>query len=56
MNEGPFTPWVYRAPGAPPTSSIIFPGAIGGTDWGGMSADPRNNYVFVNTSDYASIG
>jgi hypothetical protein len=55
-NDGPFTPWVYREPGAPPVSSVIFPGAIGGTDWGGMSADPRSNYVFVNTSDYASIG
>jgi quinoprotein glucose dehydrogenase len=56
VNEGPFTPWVYRAPGAPPTSSVIFPGAIGGTDWGGMSADPNLGYIFVNTSDYASIG
>ena len=34
-NDGPFTPWVYRAPGAPPTSSVIFPGAIGGANWGG---------------------
>ena len=56
VNQGPFTPWVYRAPGAPPTSSIIFPGAIGGTDWGGVSADPKLGYVFVNTSDYASFG
>lgn len=55
-NEGPFTPWVYRAPGAPPQSSVIFPGAIGGTNWGGMSADPNLGYIFVNTSDYASIG
>jgi quinoprotein glucose dehydrogenase len=55
-NAGPFTPWVYRAPGAPPVSSVIFPGAIGGTDWGGMSADPKLGYVFVNTSDYASVG
>ena len=55
-NEGPFTPWIYRAPGAPPTSSVIFPGAIGGTNWGGMSADPSLGYIFVNTSDYASIG
>jgi glucose dehydrogenase len=55
-NAGPFTPWVYRAPGAPPTSSVIFPGAIGGTDWGGVSTDPKLGYVFVNTSDYASIG
>ncbi len=35
---------------------MIFPGAIGGTDWGGMSADPNLGYIFVNTSDYASIG
>ena len=55
-NAGPFTPWVYRAPGAPPASSVIFPGAIGGTDWGGESTDPKLGYVFVNTSDYASIG
>ena len=55
-NEGPFTPWVYRAPGAPPTSSVIFPGAIGGTDWGGFSADPQLGYFFVSSSNYGSIG
>jgi quinoprotein glucose dehydrogenase len=55
-NEGPFTPWIYRAAGAPPTSSVIFPGAIGGHDWGGMSIDPTLNYIFINTSDYGSIG
>jgi quinoprotein glucose dehydrogenase len=55
-NEGPYTPWVYRAPGAPPVSSVIFPGAIGGSDWGGASADPTLDYVFINTSDYGSIG
>lgn len=56
VNEGPFTPWVFKDPNGPLQSSIIFPGAIGGTDWGGMSADPDLNYIFVNTSDYASIG
>jgi quinoprotein glucose dehydrogenase len=55
-NEGPYTPWVYRAPGAPPVSSVIFPGAIGGSDWGGASVDPTLDYVFINTSDYGSIG
>jgi len=55
-NDGPFTPWVYRAPGAPPTSSVIFPGAIGGTDWGGFSADPQLGYFFVSSSNYGSIG
>jgi quinoprotein glucose dehydrogenase len=55
-NEGPFTPWVYRAPGAPPVSSVIFPGAIGGTNWGGLSADPQLGYIFVASSNYGSIG
>jgi quinoprotein glucose dehydrogenase len=55
-NEGPFTPWVFRAPGAPPTSSVIFPGAIGGTNWGGISADPQLGYIFVSSSNYGSIG
>jgi len=55
-NEGPFTPWVYRAPGAPSTSSVLFPGAIGGTDWGGFSADPQLGYFFVSSSNYGSIG
>jgi len=55
-NEGPFTPWVFRGPGVPPRSSIIFPGAIGGNDWGGMSLDPKLGYVFVNTSEFGSMG
>jgi quinoprotein glucose dehydrogenase len=55
-NEGPYTPWVYREAGAPPMSSVVFPGAIGGSDWGGVSADPTLDYVFINTHDYASIG
>jgi quinoprotein glucose dehydrogenase len=55
-NEGPFTPWVYRAPDAPPVSSVIFPGAIGGVNWGGTASDPTLNYVFEFTNEYGSIG
>jgi glucose dehydrogenase len=55
-NAGPFTPYVYRAPGAPPRSTILFPGSIGGVNWGGLAADPRLGYYFVNTIDEASIG
>jgi quinoprotein glucose dehydrogenase len=55
-NAGPFTPWVYRAPGAPPVSSVIFPGAIGGTNWGGTASDPKLGYVFTFTNEYGSIG
>jgi glucose dehydrogenase len=56
VNNGPFTPYVYRAPGAPPRSTILFPGSIGGVNWGGVSVDPRTGYIFVNSQDEASIG
>jgi quinoprotein glucose dehydrogenase len=56
INEGPFTPYVYRAPGAPVRSTILFPGSIGGVNWGGVSGDPRTGYIFVNSMDEASIG
>ena len=55
-NQGPFTPWVYRAEGAPPTSSVIFPGAIGGVNWGGTASDPKLGYVFAFTNEYGSLG
>ncbi len=55
-NQGPFTPWVYRAPGAPPHSSVIFPGAIGGVNWGGTASDPALGYVYAFTNEYGSLG
>ena len=55
-NEGPFTTWAYRADGAPPVSSVMFPGAIGGTNWGGTASDPKLGYVFTFTNEYGSIG
>ncbi|OLE78610.1 MAG: hypothetical protein AUF76_18800 [Acidobacteria bacterium 13_1_20CM_2_65_9] len=55
-NDGPFTPYVYREAGAKPFSTILFPGSIGGANWGGTAADPTTGYVFVNTNDEASIG
>ena len=55
-NAGPFTPYLYRAPGAPPRSTILFPGSVGGANWGGTASDPSLGYVFVNTMDEASIG
>jgi glucose dehydrogenase len=33
-NQGPFTPYVYREEGAQPYSTIVYPGAIGGVNWG----------------------
>jgi quinoprotein glucose dehydrogenase len=55
-NDGPFTPYVYREAGAKTRSTILFPGSIGGANWGGTAADPGLGYVYVNTNDEASIG
>jgi quinoprotein glucose dehydrogenase len=55
-NVGPFTPWTFRAPGGTSPASIIFPGPIGGSDWGGTATDPSLGYVFVSTNDYADMG
>src|SRR5262249_9318851 len=34
-NEGPFTPFMFHDDGAPPKSTISFPGGTGGVNWGG---------------------
>ncbi len=54
-NAGPFTPFLYHDEGTPPHSTIIFPGN-GGPNWGGMAADPRSGYVYVQTHDAALSG
>jgi quinoprotein glucose dehydrogenase len=56
QNLGPFTPYRYRAPGAEPRSTIVFPGSIGGANWGGAAADPSRELVFVNASNEGGIG
>ena len=56
FNAGPFTPYMYRAPGAEIRSTIVFPGSVGGANWGGTASDPTLGYVFVNTMDEGSIG
>jgi len=55
-NAGLFTPWLYHPEGAPPRSTIVFPGATGGTNWGGTASDPRNGYVYAFTQNDGSIG
>jgi len=37
-------------------TTLVFPGAMGGGNWGGVSFDPKLGYVFVNTSDMGAIG
>ena len=55
-NAGPFTPWRYRAEGAPASASLVFPGGLGGANWGGTSFDPDSRYVFVATGDVGALG
>jgi quinoprotein glucose dehydrogenase len=55
-NEGPFTPFNYKAPGAPPKSTIQFPGGTGGVNWGGVAIDPTSGTVFVNSHDTSLVG
>jgi quinoprotein glucose dehydrogenase len=55
-NAGPFTPYRFRAEGKEPRTTLVFPGSIGGANWGGTAADPALGFVFVNTMDEGSIG
>jgi quinoprotein glucose dehydrogenase len=55
-NEGPFTTWAYRADGAPVKSSLVFPGALGGANWGGVAWDPQSGYAFVVSMDDGAFG
>ena len=55
-NEGPFTPFLYKAPNAPPKSSIQFPGGTGGVNWGGVAIDPTTGYIFAASHDNALVG
>jgi len=55
-NDGPYTPYLYRPPGAPPKSTVAFPGNIGSVNWGGTASDPKLGYVFVNSNESGGIG
>ena len=55
-NAGPFTPWMFHEDGAPPRSTIQFPGGTGGVNWGGTATDPKSGYVFLQSHDGALTG
>ena len=55
-NAGPFTPYRFQKPGDEKHSTIVFPGSLGGANWGGAAADPRSGIVFINTTDIGAIG
>lgn len=45
FNAGAFTPPAYKQ------ETVQAPGFSGGSEWGGMSFDPRLEYLFVNTEN-----
>jgi len=55
VNAGPFTPWRFRGDGPSP-STLVFPGGLGGANWGGTAFDPQTRYVFVTTQDVGALG
>ena len=56
FNAGPFTPWKYREAASSTSVSLVFPGGLGGPNWGGTASDPRSGYVFVATQDVGALG
>ena len=55
-HEGPFTPWVYRSPDGPPRTTLLFPGLVGGPNWGGVAYDPNRGHLFAFSQDLGSFG
>jgi glucose dehydrogenase len=55
-NAGPFTPWAYRGAGARQRTTLLFPGLLGGHNWGGGAFDPRSGLVFVFSQDVGTFG
>ena len=53
FNDGPYTPWVMKDSGR---TAVIFPGAVGGGNWGGVAADPTSGYVFANVMNTGQWG
>ena len=55
-NAGPFTPWAYRAAGGPAKTALVFPGGLGGANWGGTAYAPRLGFVVLATQDVGALG
>jgi glucose dehydrogenase len=52
-NDGPYTPWDTQESGR---TAVIFPGAIGGGNWGGVSFNPDLGLIFANVGNYGQWG
>ncbi len=48
--------WAYRAESPPIKSSLVFPGDLGGINWGGVAWDPNSGYAFVVSQDVGALG
>jgi glucose dehydrogenase len=55
-NSGPYTPWAYRAAGGQPRTAVVFPGGLGGPNWGGLAYDPKSRFLFVVSQDNGALG
>jgi len=55
-NAGPFTPWRLKPEGAGPMTTLVFPGGLGGANWGGTAFDPNSRFVLVATQDVGALG
>lgn len=50
VSGGPYTAYGFK------NTTVIFSGTIGGGNWGGLAFNPDLGYVFVNTSNLATLG
>jgi len=48
-NAGPFTPFGLK-------TTLVFPGLLGGANWGGTAFDPASGLVIVPTQDVGALG
>jgi quinoprotein glucose dehydrogenase len=55
-NAGPFTPWGYRTEGAKTPTTLVFPGGLGGANWGGLAYDARSGNLIVASQDVGALG
>ncbi len=55
-NAGPFTPWGLRGADATAPWTVVFPGGLGGANWGGTASDPQTGFMFAVTQDVGALG
>ena len=56
VNDGAYTPWVYRTSGGPPRATLLFPGLGGGPNWGGVTYDPASRLAYVFAANVGTFG